>query len=110
MMEGNPLLLVCEPDGFPVPVIIWTKNGKLLMGSENKTEFIIHDTSKEDAGKYKCEASNIAGRASYTCTVEVTGKGEFYLVFLPHSFAYSLAHSFIYSLHSLSHSSYSLII
>ena len=78
MIEGNPLLLVCEAEGFPVPIITWTKNGKLLIESENKTTFIILDTRKEDAGKYKCEASNSAGRASYTSTVEVTGKGEYY--------------------------------
>ena len=78
VIEGNPLFLVCGAEGFPVPIITWTKNGKSLLGSHNKTKFIIHDTSKEDAGKYKCEASNTAGRASYTCTVEVTGKGEFY--------------------------------
>ena len=77
MIEGNPLILVCEAEGFPVPIITWTKNGKLLLGSHNKTKFIIHDASKKDAGKYKCVASNTAGRASYTYAVEVTGKGEF---------------------------------
>ena len=78
VIEGNPLLLVCEAEGFPVPIITWTKNGKLLIKSENETKFIINDTSKEDAGKYKCEASNTAGRASYTSTVEVTRKRESY--------------------------------
>ena len=80
VIEGNPLLLVCEAEGFPVPIITWTKNGKLLTDNENKTKFIINDASKKDAGKYKCEASNSAGRASYTSTVEVTGKGEFYKI------------------------------
>ena len=78
VIKGNPLLLLCEAEGFPVPIITWTKNGKLLTESENKKKFIIHDTRKEDTGEYKCEASNSAGRASYTSTVEVTGKGEFY--------------------------------
>ena len=84
VIEGKSVVLVCEAEGFPVPIITWTKNGKLLLESHNKTNYTIHDTSKEDAGKYKCEASNTAGRASYTCTVEVTGKGvEFYKVTLP---------------------------
>ena len=79
VIEGNPLLLLCEAEGFPVPIITWTKNGKLQTESENRTKFIVHDTRKEDAGEYKCEASNSAGRASYKSTVKVTCKGEFLL-------------------------------
>ena len=77
MVEGNPLFLVCEAEGFPVPLVTWTKDGKLLQNSTSETDFVIHDATKKDQGHYKCDASNSAGTASYTVTVEVTIKGDY---------------------------------
>ena len=77
MVEGNPLFLVCEAEGFPVPLVTWTKDGKLLQSSTSETDFVIHDATKKDQGHYKCDASNSAGNASYTVTVEVTIKGDY---------------------------------
>ena len=77
MVEGNPLFLVCEAEGFPVPLVTWTKDGKLLQSSTSETDFVIHDATKKDRGHYKCDASNSAGTASYTVTVEVTIKGDY---------------------------------
>ena len=74
VVEGNVLYLVCETEGYPTPSVTWKKNGKVLQTNRNKTDFIIDDTSKKDAGKYECEASNSVGTVSYT--VEVTIKGK----------------------------------
>ena len=74
MFEGNPLFLVCEAQGFPIPLVTWTKDGKLLQSRTNETYFVIHDATKKDGGNYKCDASNSAGTASYTVKVTITGK------------------------------------
>lgn len=58
MLEGKPLVLFCEAKGYPSPHFTWSKNGILLPNSDNGTKFIIHETSKKDAGVYRCEASN----------------------------------------------------
>ena len=77
VVEGNPLFLVCEAEGFPVPLVTWTMDGKLLQSSTSETDFVIHDATKKDQGHYKCDASNSSGTASYTATVEVTIKGDY---------------------------------
>ena len=70
-------MLFCEAKGYPLPHITWSKNGKLLPSSDNGTQFIIHETSKKDAGDYRCEASNSVGTARYSCSVEITSKGNY---------------------------------
>ena len=74
VVEGNPLYLVCKAEGYPKPRVTWRKNGKLIQNITNETNFVIHDASREDAGNYECEASNLAGTVSYK--VEVTIKGD----------------------------------
>ena len=67
---------MCEAKGYPTPSVTWKKNGKVLQTNITRTEFIIDDTSQEDAGKYECEAVNSAGTVSYTVEVAVKGKGN----------------------------------
>ena len=74
VVDGNVLYLTCEAEGFPTPIVTWKKNSKVLQTNINNTDFIIDDASENDAGKYKCEASNSVGTVSYT--VEVTIKGK----------------------------------
>lgn len=74
VLEGKPLVLFCEAKGYPSPHFTWSKNGKLLPSSDNGTKFIIHETSKKDAGVYRCEASNSVGTVGYSFTVEITSK------------------------------------
>ena len=74
VVDGNVLYLTCEAEGFPAPSVTWKKSNKVLQTNINKTDFIIDDASENDAGKYKCEASNSVGTVSYT--VEVTIKGK----------------------------------
>ncbi|XP_078355772.1 fibroblast growth factor receptor homolog 1-like, partial [Oculina patagonica] len=73
VVEGNVLYLACEAEGNPTPLFTWRKNGKILQSSINKTDLIIDDASKEDAGNYECKVVNSVGAKSYT--VEVTIKG-----------------------------------
>ena len=85
MLEGKPLVLFCEAKGYPSPHFTWSKNGKLLPSSDNGTKFIIHETSKKDAGVYRCDASNSVGTVGYSFTVEITSKAGNYkgIVWLP---------------------------
>ncbi|KAL9964197.1 hypothetical protein ACROYT_G027796 [Oculina patagonica] len=76
-IEGNILFLVCEAEGSPTPHVSWRKNGKVLQSSINKTDFMIDDASKEDAGSYKCKVSNSVGTISHTVEVTVKGSGLF---------------------------------
>ena len=71
VVEGNVLYLVCQAEGYPTPSVTWKKNGKVLKTNIKKTVFITDDTSEKDAGKYKCEASNSVGTASYTVEVSI---------------------------------------
>ena len=76
VVEGNVLYLVCETEGYPMPSVYWKKNGKVLQANVmiSKTDFIIDDTSEQDAGKYECEAINSIGTVSYTVKVAIQGK------------------------------------
>ena len=74
VVEGNVLYLFCEVDGNPKPLVTWRKNGKVLQRCINETDFIVHDASKKDSGRYECRASNSVGTVSYT--VKVTVQGE----------------------------------
>ena len=73
IVEGNVLYLFCQVEGHPKPLITWKKDGKVLQGSLNKTDFIIYEAKKNDAGNYECEASNSVGTVSYTVQVTIQG-------------------------------------
>ena len=63
--------LSCPTTGFPPPDVKWTKDGEELEASGallSMTGF-----QQADAGKYTCEASNIAGAASASTLIYVTG-------------------------------------
>ncbi|KAK2495141.1 hypothetical protein MC885_013186 [Smutsia gigantea] len=67
---GKPTVLNCSVDGNPPPEIIWIlpngtqfpnepQNSQYLIASNGS--FIIHKTSRGDAGKYRCAARNKVG-------------------------------------------------
>ncbi|XP_078379826.1 fibroblast growth factor receptor 1-A-like isoform X2 [Oculina patagonica] len=74
VVEGNMLYLFCKADGYPKPLVTWSKDGKLLQSSTNDTNFITNEAKENDAGNYECKASNSVGTVKYT--VEVTIKGS----------------------------------
>ena len=77
IVKGNVLYLFCKAEGYPKPLVTWRKDGKLLQGSVNETDFIVYDAKKNDAGKYECEASNSVGTVSHTVEVTIQGKVTF---------------------------------
>ncbi|MEQ2168818.1 hypothetical protein GOODEAATRI_018680, partial [Goodea atripinnis] len=77
VLHGEELLLECIAAGVPTPHITWTKNGEDLpvtsrMKVKNFNKMIqIPKASFEDAGDYKCAATNKLGYIEHTITVRV---------------------------------------
>ncbi|GMT11443.1 hypothetical protein PFISCL1PPCAC_2740 [Pristionchus fissidentatus] len=59
---GSPLVLQCPAVGFPKPTILWYKDTEVLEASDNVrfngTNLQIENFSDEDAGVYRCTATN----------------------------------------------------
>ncbi|XP_062437683.1 hemicentin-1 [Rhea pennata] len=69
IVEKNPISLICEASGIPLPSITWLKNGwpvtangsvRILSGG--RTLRLTH-TGVEDEGQYACVVMNAAGEA-----------------------------------------------
>lgn len=60
-LENNPLTLSCTVRGYPVPEVIWYKDGEEVDLKENLT--------RRDSGQYLITASN--GVATVNVTVEI---------------------------------------
>ncbi|XP_074498347.1 immunoglobulin superfamily member 10 [Sebastes fasciatus] len=62
---GKTTVLNCSADGYPMPEITWTlPNGTRFTGGQhlaNNGTLVIHNTGKDDAGKYRCGAKNFIG-------------------------------------------------
>ncbi|PFX17685.1 Intercellular adhesion molecule 5, partial [Stylophora pistillata] len=68
-MEGFPYNLSCEVSGVPVPSLSWIK----VINDEHHAGILLNFTSisRNDAGKYTCEASNRCGKNSKTEAINV---------------------------------------
>ncbi|KAM4696629.1 hemicentin-2 [Rhinophrynus dorsalis] len=77
VIVNNPLLLICEALGFPIPTVTWLKNGEPFMDSENLKllpgghGIQILNAHEEDAGQYTCLVTNEVGEASRNYEVKV---------------------------------------
>ena len=64
----------CSTSGFPRPQVYWSK----VKGSSHRlfsvgSRLRIRNTQKSDSGTYRCFASNAAGKASVSVSIEVKG-------------------------------------
>ncbi|XP_022793270.1 fibroblast growth factor receptor 2-like [Stylophora pistillata] len=68
-IEGYPYHLNCEASGVPVPSVSWIK----VSNDEHHAGKLLNFTSisRNDAGKYICEASNRCGKDSKTEAINV---------------------------------------
>ncbi|XP_076837393.1 immunoglobulin superfamily member 10 [Brachyhypopomus gauderio] len=81
---GKTTVLNCSADGQPAPDIFWTlPNGTQVTRGSNRGSqyqmsndgtFVIHNPSKEDAGKYRCAAKNKVGYIEKLIVLEVGQK------------------------------------
>ncbi|XP_023246866.1 muscle M-line assembly protein unc-89-like [Copidosoma floridanum] len=77
--QGSDIVLEGIVDGFPLPVISWTKNGQELLAKNgmklsydhNHVKLEIKDVKVKDAGRYTCTARNDIGNASSTADLVV---------------------------------------
>lgn len=80
VIEGSEGRLSCMATGDPFPVYTWTRNGAEIDGTGDQfalesdgAVLIVRSVSVENEGAYQCQASNIAGRATDSITLNVIG-------------------------------------
>lgn len=80
MKENGTITLIAKVTGNPVPTVSWFRNNKPLLASPKKKEVfdgenivleIARADSEEDAGDYKCVASNTFGTTTHGARVSV---------------------------------------
>ncbi|XP_056395554.1 LOW QUALITY PROTEIN: hemicentin-2 [Hyla sarda] len=77
VIVNNPLSLICEALGFPIPTVTWLKNGQAFRESDNVKMIPgghglqILNAQEEDAGQYRCLVTNEIGEAVRNYEVKV---------------------------------------
>lgn len=76
----NEINITCHVRGMPTPAITWSKDGvtiepnekyQLIEHDDGLCELNISDCTRQDNGKYVCQADNRAGKAETTHIVQV---------------------------------------
>ncbi|EYB86265.1 hypothetical protein Y032_0282g1277 [Ancylostoma ceylanicum] len=77
VIENNSLVLPCEVEGSPKPIIVWTKDGQPVNGlksvrtlSEGQ-QFKISHAETNHRGSYACHAKNDVGSAEINFDVDI---------------------------------------
>ncbi|XP_035009481.1 neural cell adhesion molecule 1b isoform X4 [Hippoglossus stenolepis] len=74
---GQPAMLTCAADGFPEPMVTWTRGdvvldaGEKYSFNEDGSEITIMDVTKLDEGDYTCIAKNKAGESEQELSLRV---------------------------------------
>uniref|UniRef100_UPI0037E715CC neural cell adhesion molecule 1b isoform X4 n=1 Tax=Semicossyphus pulcher TaxID=241346 RepID=UPI0037E715CC len=74
---GQPAMLTCAVDGYPEPMVTWTRNEAVLEAgekysfNEDGSEMTIMDVAKLDEGEYTCIAKNKAGESEQELSLRV---------------------------------------
>uniref|UniRef100_A0A0M3IST8 Ig-like domain-containing protein n=1 Tax=Ascaris lumbricoides TaxID=6252 RepID=A0A0M3IST8_ASCLU len=77
VVENNSLILPCEVEGYPVPRIDWTKDGRpalslpLVQTLSEGQQFKIISANAQHRGSYMCTALNKVGKAEISFDVDV---------------------------------------
>ena len=79
VVQVKTLWLHCHANGSPVPKLRWLKDGMPVNSSGRVTVYFngslsILSTQVSDAGKFICEAENVAGRATVFAFVAIFGE------------------------------------
>ena len=65
------MTLSCQASGTPTPMVYWIKaNGQHI----DRSELVLININRNEAGEYRCEASNECGNASETVHIDVQCK------------------------------------
>ncbi|KAG7243160.1 hypothetical protein INR49_016535 [Caranx melampygus] len=74
---GQSAMLTCAVDGYPEPMVTWTRNevvleaGEKYSFNEDGSEMTIMDVAKLDEGEYTCIAKNKAGESEQELSLRV---------------------------------------
>ncbi|XP_056906202.1 neural cell adhesion molecule 1b isoform X4 [Takifugu flavidus] len=74
---GQPAMLTCAVDGYPEPMVTWTRNevvleaGEKYRFNEDGSEMTLLDVAKLDEGEYTCIAKNKAGESEQELSLRV---------------------------------------
>ncbi|XP_058489350.1 neural cell adhesion molecule 1b [Solea solea] len=74
---GQPAMLTCAVDGYPEPMVTWTRSlavleaGEKYSFNEDGSEMTIMDVTKLDEGDYTCIAKNKAGESEQELSLRV---------------------------------------
>ncbi|KAM8902448.1 neural cell adhesion molecule 1b isoform 3-T3 [Spinachia spinachia] len=74
---GQPAMLTCAVDGYPEPMVTWTRNEVVLEAgekygfNEDGSEMTLLDVTKLDEGEYTCIAKNKAGESEKELSLRV---------------------------------------
>ena len=78
---GSRASLECTATGDPTPVWTWTRDGVNISGmsgqytlESDSAVLVVENVRVEDEGDFQCHASNVAGMATGTVTLNVIGK------------------------------------
>ncbi|TRZ02412.1 hypothetical protein DNTS_034467 [Danionella cerebrum] len=79
---GSTVMLNCQAEGEPVPVIEWSRQGRPLLGIEriitlNNGSLRLSSAQKEDTSEYECVARNLLGSVLVRVTLTVRVHGGF---------------------------------
>ncbi|KAG7246135.1 hypothetical protein CRUP_013991, partial [Coryphaenoides rupestris] len=78
---GTTVVLNCQAEGEPAPVIEWARQGRPLLGDERLSTLSngslrLSSTQREDTAQYECVARNLLGSVMARVTLTVQGERE----------------------------------
>lgn len=78
---GTTVVLNCQADGEPTPMIGWSQQGRPLMGNDrfsplSNGSLRISSAQKEDTAEYECVARNLLGSVLVRVTLTVQGEQD----------------------------------
>lgn len=82
---GTTLVLNCQAEGEPTPVIEWSRQGRPLLSNDrfstlSNGSLRVSSAQKEDTAEYECVARNLLG--SVLVRVTLTVRGESNILFI----------------------------
>ena len=85
MTVGHPLILHCKATGFPQPTVTWQKDGQPVVTSHvtllSNGSLYISSAIVQDAGRFICSSTNVAGSATVAVDVVIYGGYSTCIVF-----------------------------
>lgn len=75
--SNTTIIIRCPVSGIPTPVVIWEKDGVLLINEEKLSvrgdSLLIRGAEVEDSAKYTCRVGNVAGLDKLSSIIKIIG-------------------------------------